>query len=68
MIHNIHIFEVVKVQIGNTTINFINPSTQTKENLKNLYDTCNKIFKDEALFYSKDEIKKLKKDKKNIWL
>lgn len=56
------------MRIGNTTINFINPSTQTRESLKNLYDTCNRIFKDEALFYSKEEIKKLKKDKKNIWL
>lgn len=56
------------MQIGNTTINFINPLAQTKDNLKNLYDTCNRIFKDEALFYSKDEIKKLKKNKKNIWL
>ena len=56
------------MQIGNTTINFLNPPAQTKDNLKNLYDTCNRIFKDEALFYSKDEIKKLKKNKKNIWL
>lgn len=56
------------MQIGNTVINFINPTEQSKDSLKKLYDTCNKIFKDESLFYSKDEIKKLKKDKKNVWL
>lgn len=54
--------------IGNTQINFINPSEQSKDNLKKLYDTCNKIFKDDKYFYSKEQVKLLKKDKRNIWL
>ena len=56
------------MQIGNTTINFIEPHEQSKESLKKLYDTCNKLFKDEKCFYSKEEFKKIKKDKTNILL
>lgn len=56
------------MQIGNTTINFINPQTQAKDNLKKLYDTCNRIFKDEKCFYTKEQVKKLKKDKTNIFM
>ena len=40
----------------------------TQEKLKQIYDTCNKIFKDEKYFYSKEEVKELKKDKNNVWL
>lgn len=41
----------------------------TKEQLKRLYDVCNKLFKDdETCFYSKEETKELKKDKNNVWL
>ena len=35
----------------------------TKEKLQQIYDTCNKIFKDEKYFYTKEQIKDLKKDK-----
>lgn len=41
----------------------------TKEQLKRLYDVCNRLFKDdEKCFYTKEETKELKKDKSNIWL
>ena len=40
----------------------------TKEKLQQIYDPCNKIFKDEKYFYTKEQIKDLKKDKTNIWL
>lgn len=41
----------------------------TKETLQIIYDTCNKIFKDdETCFYSKEETKLLKNNKKNIFL
>lgn len=56
------------MQIGNTTINFINPPEQSKESLKRLYDTCNRIFKEDKYFYTKEEFKKIKKDKSNILL
>lgn len=40
----------------------------TKEKLQQIYDVCNKIFKDEKYFYSKKEVQQLKKDSKNVWL
>lgn len=40
----------------------------TKEKLQQIYDTCNKIFKDEKYFYNKDQVKELKRDKNNVWL
>ena len=40
----------------------------TKERLKQIYDVCNKLFKDEKYFYNKEQVKELKKDKTNIWL
>lgn len=41
----------------------------TKETLQIIYDTCNKIFKDnEACFYTKEETKLLKQDKNNTFL
>ena len=41
----------------------------TKETLQNIYDTCNKLFKDdETCFYTKEETTILKKDEKNIFL
>ena len=40
-----------------------------KENLTNLYDVCNEIFKKyEECFYTKEELEKLKKDKNNKFL
>lgn len=44
------------------------PSTPKKEDLKRLYDVCNKIFKKKECFYTKEEVEKLKKDKNNIFL
>ena len=40
----------------------------TKEKLKQIYDVCNKLFKDEKYFYSKKQVAELKKDKDNVWL
>lgn len=40
----------------------------TKEKLQEIYDVCNKIFKDDKYFYSKEQVKELKKDKMNVWL
>ena len=40
----------------------------TKDRLKLIYDTCNKLFKDDKYFYTKEEVKALKKDKNNVWL
>lgn len=42
--------------------------TPTKENLKLIYDTCNKIFKNDSCFYSKDEVKNLKANSQNVFL
>ncbi len=56
------------MKIGNTQINFINPHEQSRESLKKLYDTCNRLFKDDKYYYSKEEVLKLKRDKNNIWL
>ena len=36
--------------------------------LKKLYDTCNKIFKNDNLFYTSEEVKNLKKDNKNVFI
>ena len=55
------------MQIGNTTIIFRDCEFK-KENLKSLYDFCNDNFQDESLFYSSDELKKLKQDKSNIFI
>lgn len=40
-----------------------------RESLMNLYDVCNEIFeKYEDCFYTKEEVKDLKKDEKNKFL
>ena len=44
------------------------PSTPTVQVLKEIYDVCNEIFKDENLFYSSEEVKELKKNKDNIFI
>ena len=43
-------------------------STPTAETLKSIYDVCNEIFQDEKMFYSSEEVKKLKKDTDNIFI
>lgn len=40
----------------------------TKEKLKEIYDTCNRIFKDDRYFYSKEQVNELKKNKNNVWI
>jgi hypothetical protein len=41
----------------------------TKEKLKIIYDVCNKVFRDnDAVFYTKEQVRELKKDKSNIFL
>lgn len=44
------------------------PEKPKKEDLKRLYDVCNKIFKKKECFYTKEEVKKLKEDKSNRFL
>ena len=39
-----------------------------KDVLEEIYEVCNEIFKDDSLFYTKEEIENLKKDKENIFL
>ena len=36
-------------------------TTPTAQTLKQIYDVCNEIFKDESLFYSSKEVNELKK-------
>lgn len=47
----------------------VNIQPPTKEKLKIIYDVCNKVFRDnEDVFYTKEQVKELKKDKSNIFL
>ena len=43
-------------------------TTPTADALKRIYDVCNEIFTDESLFYSSEEVKKLKQDKENVFI
>lgn len=61
MKHNIE-EEEMKAEI------IIKTQKPSKETLERLYDVCNKIFKSDECFYSSTEIKKLKKEKSNIFL
>lgn len=40
----------------------------TKEVLQNVYDVMNKNIKNPNCFYTSDEVKKLKRNKDNVWL
>lgn len=40
----------------------------TKEVLRNVYDVMNKNIKNPNCFYTSDEVKKLKRNKDNVWL
>lgn len=40
----------------------------TKEVLRHVYDVMNKNIKSPECFYTSEEVKKLKKDKNNVWL
>lgn len=37
-----------------------------KQDLINLYDVCNSIFKNKECFYTKEEFKKIEKEKEKI--
>lgn len=39
-----------------------------KDILEEIYEVCNEIFKDDDLFYTKEELEKLRQDKENIFL
>lgn len=59
------------MKIGNTEISLITKeysSEELKTKLKYFYDVCNKVFVSNDVFYSSEEVKKLKKDKNNIFL
>lgn len=59
------------MKIGNTEITLVNKeltAEEVKNNLTNFYDTCNKIFISESVFYSSEQLKKLKKDKQNKFI
>lgn len=59
------------MKIGNTEIILNNrkfEQEEIKNNLRIFYDTCNKIFMNDDVFYSSEQIKKLKKDRRNIFL
>lgn len=43
-------------------------TTPTPDALKRIYDVCNEIFKDNELFYTSDEVKKLKQNKENVFI
>lgn len=40
----------------------------TKETLQHVYDVINKNIKNQNCFYTKDQVKGLKKDKSTVWL
>lgn len=46
----------------------VSPTVPKKENLQIVYDVLNRLCKDPKLFYSKEEVKMLKKDCSNKWL
>lgn len=43
-------------------------STPTRENLKNVYDVCNKLFSKKDVFYSSEQVEEFKKDCNNFFL
>lgn len=43
-------------------------TTPSVDALKRIYDVCNEIFEDKELFYTSDEVKKLKQDKENVFI
>lgn len=42
------------------------PERPKKDDLKKLYDVCNEIFKKKECFYTKEEFKKIEKEKVEI--
>ncbi len=44
------------------------PEKPKKDDLVKLYDVCNEIFKKKECFYTKEEVKKLKEDKRKNFI
>ena len=44
----------------------IRPEKPKKNDLIKLYDVCNSIFKKKELFYTKEEFKKIEKEKEKL--
>lgn len=44
------------------------PNIPKRENLQKVYDLMNKIFYDDNLFYTDNELKKIKCDKSNVFI
>ena len=42
--------------------------TPTKEVLQHIYDVMNKNISNPKCFYTSEQLKELKKDKRNVWL
>lgn len=55
------------IEVINMKINF-SRRTPTKEVLQHIYDVMNKNIKNPDCFYTPEQVKELKKDKRNIWL
>lgn len=53
--------------VGNKDVGAYIPKEVDLHSLEQLYDVCNELFDDDC-FYSKDEVKELKKDKENKFL
>lgn len=49
-------------------ITVVSKDKPSKENLKALYDLCNKLFREDKYFYTSQEIQELKKDKNNTFI
>lgn len=59
------------MKIGNTEIILKHKylkQEEKKNNLRIFYDACNKVFMNDDVFFSSEEIKELKKDKRNVFL
>lgn len=46
----------------------VSRKTPNKETLQHVYDILNKHIKNQHCFYTKSQVKSLKKNKENIWL
>lgn len=53
---------------GGQMIKLHKPDKPSINNLKNVYDVCNKIFSSEKCFYSNNQVNELKQDQRYIFL
>ena len=49
-------------------VTVISKEKPSKENLKALYDLCNKLFQEDKYFYTRQEVQELKQDKNNVFI